>query len=153
MQWLRIHLPMQGTWVQSRVREDPTCCGATKPMRHNYWAYALEPVSHNYWACMPQLLKPARLEPTSHNYWSPWAWSPCSATREATSMRSPCTATKTQSSSKEKRKRRIVFKKWDLKTLMNCWWEGRLLKPLRRQTHSLIKLKMLIPCRAPQLHS
>ena len=35
-QWLRIHLPMQGTWVQALVQEDPTCRGATKPMRHNY---------------------------------------------------------------------------------------------------------------------
>ena len=35
-QWLRIHLPMQGTWVRALVREDPTCCGATKPVRHNY---------------------------------------------------------------------------------------------------------------------
>ena len=39
---------MQGTPVQSLVREDPTCHGATKPMRHNYWACALEPASHNY---------------------------------------------------------------------------------------------------------
>ena len=35
-QCLRIHLPMQGTWVRSLVREDPTCCGTTKPVRHNY---------------------------------------------------------------------------------------------------------------------
>ena len=35
-QWLRICLPMQGTRVQALVREDPTCCGAAKPMRHNY---------------------------------------------------------------------------------------------------------------------
>ena len=49
-QWLRICLPMQGTWVRTLVREDPTCCGATKPMRHNYWACALEPASHNYWS-------------------------------------------------------------------------------------------------------
>ena len=34
-QCLRIHLPMQGTQVRSLVREDPTCCGAAKPMRHN----------------------------------------------------------------------------------------------------------------------
>ena len=66
-QWLRICLPMQGTRVQALVREDPTCRGATKPVRHNYWACALEPVSHNYWACMPQLLKPARLEPVLRN--------------------------------------------------------------------------------------
>ena len=36
VQWIRICLPMQGTLVRSLVREDPTCCGATKPMRHNY---------------------------------------------------------------------------------------------------------------------
>ena len=30
--------------------------GATKPMRHNYWACALQPKSHNYWAREPQLL-------------------------------------------------------------------------------------------------
>ena len=35
-QWLRIHLSMQGTRVPALVQEDPTCCGATKPMRHNY---------------------------------------------------------------------------------------------------------------------
>ena len=35
-QWLRIHLPTQGTRVQALVREDPTCHGATKPLHHNY---------------------------------------------------------------------------------------------------------------------
>ena len=54
-QWLRIHLPMQGTQVWTVVREDPTCHGATKPMRHNYWACALEPISHNYWAHVPRV--------------------------------------------------------------------------------------------------
>ena len=29
-------LPMQGTRVQGLVREDPTCCRATKPVSHNY---------------------------------------------------------------------------------------------------------------------
>ena len=29
-------LPMQKTWVQALVWEDPTCHGATKPMCHNY---------------------------------------------------------------------------------------------------------------------
>ena len=57
-QWLRIRLPMQGTWVRALVPEDPTCRGAAKPMHHNYWACALEPVSHNYWACVLQPLKP-----------------------------------------------------------------------------------------------
>ena len=35
-QWLRIRLPAQGTRVRTLVREDPTCRGATKPVRHNY---------------------------------------------------------------------------------------------------------------------
>ena len=35
-QWLRIRLSMQGTRVRALVREDPTCRGATKPVRHNY---------------------------------------------------------------------------------------------------------------------
>ncbi|KAJ8792811.1 hypothetical protein J1605_003996 [Eschrichtius robustus] len=35
-QWLRIHLPMQGSQVRALVQEDPTCCGAAKPMHHNY---------------------------------------------------------------------------------------------------------------------
>ena len=61
-QWLRIRLPMQGTRVRALVWEDPTCRGATKPVRHNYRACALEPVHHNYWACA--------LEPPSHNYWA-----------------------------------------------------------------------------------
>ena len=29
-------LPMQGTRVRALVGEDPTCHGATEPVRHNY---------------------------------------------------------------------------------------------------------------------
>ena len=47
VQWLRICLPMQGTWVQSLVQEDPPCQGATKP-------------------AMPQLRKSTHLEPVLH---------------------------------------------------------------------------------------
>ena len=61
VQQLRIHLPVQGTWVRSLVQEDPTCCRATKPVCHSYWSHTSQ--------------------------------SPGSAIREATSMRSPCTAT------------------------------------------------------------
>ena len=35
-QWLRVCLPMQGTRVRALVWEDPTCCGATGPVSHNY---------------------------------------------------------------------------------------------------------------------
>ena len=31
VQWLRIHLPVQGTQIQSLVWKDPTCHRATKP--------------------------------------------------------------------------------------------------------------------------
>ena len=65
VQWLRIGLPMQGTQVSAQ--EYPTCHGATRPVRHNYWACTLEPTSRNYWALMPQLLKPVCLEPVLRN--------------------------------------------------------------------------------------
>ena len=48
--WLRIHLPVQGTWVQSLVRWDSTCRAAAKPMSHEL-----------------QLLKPEHLWPVLHN--------------------------------------------------------------------------------------
>ena len=31
-QWLRSHLVMQGTLLQSLVQEDPTCCGVAEPV-------------------------------------------------------------------------------------------------------------------------
>ena len=49
VQWLRIHLPIQGTPVQSLVLEDPICCGATKPASHNYWACALHQEKSRQW--------------------------------------------------------------------------------------------------------
>ena len=47
VQWLRIHLPIQQTQVQSLFREDSTCRGPTKPVDHNPGALALEPVFCN----------------------------------------------------------------------------------------------------------
>ena len=47
-QWIRIHLPTQGTQVRSLVQEYSTCLRATKP------------TCHNYWVCEPQLLKPTQ---------------------------------------------------------------------------------------------
>ena len=93
---------MQGTWVRAMVREDPTCRGATKPVRHNYWACALEPASHNYWAREPQLLKPEHLEPVLHNKEKLPQWEACAPQQRvaplATTRESPRTATKTQGS-------------------------------------------------------
>ena len=48
VQWIRIHLPIQGTWVQPLAWKDPTCHGVTKPMHHNYLAHT--------WACKLQQL-------------------------------------------------------------------------------------------------
>ena len=36
VQWMGVHLPMQGTRVQSLVWEGSTCPGATEPGHHNY---------------------------------------------------------------------------------------------------------------------
>ena len=72
---------MQGPWVQTLVWEDPTWHGATKPVRHNYWAY------------VPQLLKPVH-------------YSLLSTTREDMAMRSPRTATKSSPHSPQLEKAR-----------------------------------------------
>ena len=91
-QWLGICLPTQGTRVQALVQEDPTCCGATKPMRHNYWAR------------VPQLLKPVHLEPVLRNKRSPCNEKPGHRNQEkpplAATRESPSAATKTQHSQK-----------------------------------------------------
>ena len=42
---------MQETQVWSLIRENPTCCGTTKPILHNYWVCALETRRYNYWTC------------------------------------------------------------------------------------------------------
>ena len=57
VQWLRISLQVQGTWVQPLVQEDSTFRRATEPMYHATTAEA----------CVPKR--------------------PCSATREATTTR------------------------------------------------------------------
>ena len=54
---------------------NPTCCGANKPVHHNYWSCAPEPRSRSYWcphiyrAQAPQWEKSPR-------------WEACTATRE-----------------------------------------------------------------------
>ena len=65
VQWMRIHLPMQGTWVWPLVQEDSTCHRAAKPgtpilsphskaHEPQYWVRILQPSSHNYWAHEPR---------------------------------------------------------------------------------------------------
>ena len=74
VQWLGIHLPTQGTQVRPLVQEDPTCRRVIKPVRHNYWACALEPVrvpqtaeARAPRACAPQQEKPPHERPPHLN--------------------------------------------------------------------------------------
>ena len=60
---LRIHLPMQETWVRSLIREDPTCLRAAGPGSHNYWTCDLEPGSCKYRSLQS-------LDPVLHSKWS-----------------------------------------------------------------------------------
>ena len=54
VQWLRIHLAMQGTLVWSLVQGDPTCLGAAKPGRA---PLTTELTYSNYWSlCALQLM-------------------------------------------------------------------------------------------------
>ena len=46
VQWLRIHLPTQGTQAQSLIREDPMCQGATKPVQHHQTSHRHEKPAH-----------------------------------------------------------------------------------------------------------
>ena len=48
--YLRIYLAMQKIWSQSLIWKNSTCCGATKPMWHSYWAH------------VPKLWKPESLK-------------------------------------------------------------------------------------------
>ena len=80
--WLsgkEFHLPMQETWIPSLAQQDPTCCGATKCMSHNYCS----------WAQNLQLLSPCAPSSEAH---APWG--PCSAAGGATTMRSPRAGTR-----------------------------------------------------------
>ena len=91
--WIRIHLPTQGAWVWSLVWEDPVHGGATKPVRHNYWACALAPVSRHCW-------NPCALEPVLRNKRRHHGAKPMHRKEEssplATTRESPRTTRKTQ---------------------------------------------------------
>ena len=58
VQWLRICLSIQGTWVLFQGWEDPTSLEGAMPMCCNYWALVLVRESRNCWAHALQLHKP-----------------------------------------------------------------------------------------------
>ena len=96
VQWVRIHLTKQGTWVWFLVREDPTCFRATKPVLHNYWACALEPGKHNSRAHVPQLLKPLSPRACAPQQEKPPQWEACPSQLQSSpsSLQKPARPTK-----------------------------------------------------------
>ena len=63
VQWIRIRLPMQGTWIWSLSQEDSTCLGATKPIYRNYGARVLRLLKPKHSrACVLQQEKPPQWE-------------------------------------------------------------------------------------------
>ena len=73
VQWWRICLPMQGTWVWSLGREGPTWCRTTNPMSHSYRVCGLEPMEHPllkpryFGACAPNKRSHCNKKPLHHN--------------------------------------------------------------------------------------
>ena len=131
---------MQGTGLRYLVWEDLTCCGATKPVHHNYWACVpqvpkpacprarapqllsprtLGPVCSNCWARMLQLLKPVCLEPVLHNKRSHCSEksNPHSPQLEKTRMQQqrPNAAKK-----KKKRVQRLKILRWKIRVRWIC---------------------------------
>ena len=60
VQWLRICLPMQGTWIQSLVWEDSTYLGETKPQCRNDRSMPASTRAHVLHLEKPLSEKPAR---------------------------------------------------------------------------------------------
>ena len=90
VQWLRVCILMQGTWVWTLVPEDSTCPRATKLVCHNCWARVL------------QLLKPVCSEPLlpnkrGHCSEKPmhcnWRVAPCLPQLEKARMQHQCPST------------------------------------------------------------
>ena len=67
-------LPMQETQVQSLDQKNPTYCGATGTMYHNYWVCALQPWSCNFRVHVSQLLKPTCSSPCALKEEQPPQW-------------------------------------------------------------------------------
>ena len=74
VQWSRIPLLMQGTWVQSLVQEDSTCHGASEHMHHSYWVhvqlYAYPPCTREALTVRSPCIQ-GRVSPTHHNQRKP----------------------------------------------------------------------------------
>ena len=98
-QWLRICLPVQGTWVWYLIWGDPTCQAATKPIHRNHWVLTLELTCCNYGAMSLEPMCHKRTLCNEKPLYHSWRVGPLTTTRE-----SLCTAVKTQCAIKLKTK-------------------------------------------------
>ena len=135
IQWLRIHQPRQGTWVQSLFWEDSTCCGAAKPMCHNYWASRVQE---------PQLSTPEHLASccttreatTTVRSLSTATWSPHLSQLEKTSVQQQRPSAAKNKSTFLKKKMNFLIKK-KKKTYLSVWEEKHWWKERKKGSCSI----------------
>ena len=108
VQWLRIHLPVQRTWVSTLVQEDPTWQGASEPMCHNYWAHTLEPTGCSYGACSPQYWSFCTPEPKGQNKRSHVSEKLCTAVKSSLCLPQLEKACKQQRRTSRAKKKRML---------------------------------------------
>ena len=123
VQWRNICPPVQGTQLWSLLREDSTCCRATKT------------TGHNCWACALQQEKPLQWE--AH---TPQRAASITASRENLSI-----ATKTQHRQKKKKKEMKELAGWlqecnakewresGLESILHCQLEIILIYPSKKK--------------------
>ena len=111
---------MQKAQVRSLVRKDPICHGATKSMRHNCWACAVESGNCNYPATCCNYRNPCTLEPVLWDKGSPHTktreqFTLIPTTEKPTRQRSPSMA-KNQQMNKDFLKNHSAsrWQRWDL---------------------------------------
>ena len=97
VQWWRICVRIQGTWVPSQMREDPTWLMNTtlQPLLYNLLLFSRSVVSDSL---RPSGLQQAGFSVLHHllelvQTHVPWVYSLCSTTREAPALGSPPTTT------------------------------------------------------------
>ena len=80
VQWLRVHLPMQGTQIWSLVWEDPAGC--KRQLSLNYWGCTWAPTNHSYRSL--HALEPVLYNKRGHHNENPAHYN-CRAAPRATS--------------------------------------------------------------------
>ena len=113
-EWIRVHLPKQGTWVRSLVPEDPTCSWATKPVCCKYWTNAPQLLSLHAYSLCPVTRKVISMR-SQHS--AKTSSPPLATTRE-----SPCKAVKIQCSHKKIKEIKTEGNTFKGKAKARPWW-------------------------------